>query len=60
MDKAPRKKSKTIKVNFTPSELEAALIACSNYISKTKNWKQRTQVRATNKLREALLNSILN
>lgn len=55
-------KSKTKSVEFTLKELEHAYIACSNYTSKSssENFKPRIQVRVVNKIREVLLNAVLN
>lgn len=41
-------------ISLTKPELEAAVVACSNYTGG-KGWKQKTQARAMQKLRYALM-----
>lgn len=50
------KKNKTQSVQLSISELEAAYVLCSNGNYK----KPRTQARVVNKIREALMNAVLN
>ena len=61
MRKVKTRKVKTQKIELSIGELEAAYLACSNYTApKGTNWKQRSQSKVTIKLREALLNAVLN
>lgn len=53
-------KAKTKSVEFTMDELEHAYIACSNYTAKNGNFKPRIQARVVNKIREVLLDAVLN
>lgn len=54
--KLPKTRVKTRSVNLSQAELEIAYVACSNVTVKNT----RTQTKLVNKLRVALLNSVLN